>query len=270
MPIAIRDCTLVPIPKGNKDPSISDNYRSIALASSLSKVLEWIILSEFSEFFVTNDLQFGYKKGVSTSLCTGLIKNIVSRYVQNGSPVYDCFLDTSKAFDLVDHTLLFKRLLDRKLPSPIVRFLLSWYKSQQMSVQMSVRWNGADSQKFSVANGIRQGGVLSPILFTVYIDELLSRLAKSGIGCHWGRHYAGAVQFIRFSRFKSVTCTACIEFGCKVLSFVDSVTHLGHIISYDLDDSDDIVRCANHMLRTFSCADCVVKTQLFRSFCLSL
>ena len=98
MPIAIRDCTLVPIPKGNKDPSISDNYRSIALASSLSKVLEWIILSEFSEFFVTNDLQFGYKKGVSTSL-------VVSRYVQNGSPVYSYFLDASNAFDLVDHTV---------------------------------------------------------------------------------------------------------------------------------------------------------------------
>ena len=83
MPPLIRDCIFVPIPKGNKDPTVSDSYRSIALASSLSKVLETTILLHFSEFFVTSDLLFGYKKRVSTSLCTGFIKNVVNCYVQS-------------------------------------------------------------------------------------------------------------------------------------------------------------------------------------------
>ena len=74
MPSALRDCTLIPIPKGLKDPSDSNNYRAIALASTLSKVLERIILSKFSSFLDTHSLQFGFKSGVSTTMCTGLIK----------------------------------------------------------------------------------------------------------------------------------------------------------------------------------------------------
>ena len=117
MPTCIRDCILVPIPKGQKDASKSNNYRSITLAPSISKILEWVILSQYSDAFVTSDLQFGFKRGMSTSLCPGFIKCVVSRYMQNHSAVYGCFLDASKAFDLVDHEILFKRLMDRKLPT---------------------------------------------------------------------------------------------------------------------------------------------------------
>ena len=101
MPKAFRDCVLVPIPKGSKDASCSKNYRAIALASSLSKVLERVLLLKYQSFFCSSSLQFGFKSGYSTTLCTGMIKNIVSRYIHNGSVVYACFLDASKAFDLV-------------------------------------------------------------------------------------------------------------------------------------------------------------------------
>ena len=103
MPKAFRDCVLVPIPKGSKDVSCSKNYRAIALASSLSKVLERVLLLKYRSFFCSTSLQFAFKSGYSTTLCTGMIKNIVSRYIHNGSVVYGCFLDGSKAFDLVDH-----------------------------------------------------------------------------------------------------------------------------------------------------------------------
>lgn len=76
-------------------------------------------------FFFTSDLQFGFKKGFSTTLCTGLLKNTISRYVHRGSSVFGCFLDASKAFDLVAHDILFKRLIDRKLPIPLIGLLLT-------------------------------------------------------------------------------------------------------------------------------------------------
>ena len=98
MPAALRDCILVPIPKGNKDPTSSDNYRPVALAPALSKALEWSILLLYPNHFTTTDLQFGFKKGMSTALCTGFIKNVVSKFVHNGSSVFGCFLDASKAF----------------------------------------------------------------------------------------------------------------------------------------------------------------------------
>ena len=75
----LRDSIIQPIPKGLKDPAKSTNYRGIALASCLSKLLELCILMSLP------DLQLGYKKGFSTDLCTGLLKLIPSRYIHHGS-----------------------------------------------------------------------------------------------------------------------------------------------------------------------------------------
>ena len=72
----LRDCIVVPVPKPHKDPSLSDNYRPIALAPNLSNVLQ-----TYSSSFVTTDLQFGFKPGFSTDLCTGVLKNVVSSYI---------------------------------------------------------------------------------------------------------------------------------------------------------------------------------------------
>ena len=79
IPECFRDCILHPIPKPGKDPSVSDNYRPIALAPTLSKVFEWCVLIEYRSAFVTSPLQFGFKQRFSIDLCTGLIKN-VARY----------------------------------------------------------------------------------------------------------------------------------------------------------------------------------------------
>ena len=65
VPKSLRDCILQPIPKPGKDSSVSDNYRSIALAPTLSKVFEWCILIQFHTAFVTSGLQFGFKRGVA-------------------------------------------------------------------------------------------------------------------------------------------------------------------------------------------------------------
>ena len=141
--------------------------------------------------FATSPLQFGFKPGLSTELCTELIKNVTARYCFNDYPVYGCFLDASKAFDRVDHHLLFKKLFQRDLPPVVVRALLTWYSEQEVSVL----WNQSSSDKFSISNGVRQGGVLSPILFTVYMDDLLLELERAGVGCFWRHHYVGAVCY---------------------------------------------------------------------------
>ena len=279
------------------------NYRAIAIASLLSKVLERIILSRYESYFTSSALQFGFKKGHSTTLCTGLINNIVSRYIRKGSKVYGCFLDASKAFDLVDHGILFDILHSHGLPTPILRFLLSWYSSQQMCVC----WNSCVSHWFSVSNGIRQGSVLSPVLFAVYLDGLLQKLSQIGVGCYWGAHFVGAVcyaddiallalcpsalrimlttceefapshglklnaektQLIRFGLSSSFSCKDCINFGGIALDFMDTITHLGHVLSYNLDDTSDIIRVMKDMTRKANFVQCAFP--FFKQFCLSM
>ena len=119
------------------------------------------------------------------------MKCIVSKYLHNGSNVLGCFLDASKAFDLVDHLKLFGILKKRGFPLPILRFLCSWYCKQEMKVQ----WGSCLSRGFSVSNGVRQGGVLSPYLFAVYLDGLLEELSNSGVGCYWGFSFVGALAY---------------------------------------------------------------------------
>ena len=61
--------------------------------------------------------------------------------------------------------------------------------------KLHVKWNKNKSHKFSVTNGVRQGGVLSPSLFSVYMDELLVTLINNGVGYHMGQHYVGAFGY---------------------------------------------------------------------------
>ena len=55
----------------------------------------------------------GFKQGYSTTLCTGILKTVVDCYIKRSSKVYACLIDASKAFDTVDHFVLFKKLLER-------------------------------------------------------------------------------------------------------------------------------------------------------------
>ena len=60
---------------------------------------------------------------------------------------------------------------------------------------MHVQWNSADSTPFPLHNGVKQGGVLYPILFSMYINSLLEKLKDSGLGCHVGCTFAGAFAY---------------------------------------------------------------------------
>ena len=171
--------------------SNSSNYRSIALCSSLCKLVDLIIIDKCRVQLKTCYMQFGFKASHSTVLCTAVLKETVQHFVNNDSCVYACLLDASKAFDRVQYSKLFNLLLDRHLPLIVTRLLLDLYTRQTACAC----WNGKQSQPFSLLNGVKQGGVLSPILFTVYMDSLLLKLKTSRIGCHVNGTYVGALCY---------------------------------------------------------------------------
>ena len=86
---------------------------------------------------------------------------------------------------------LFDLLLKRNLPAVVIRLLLDGYTRQHARVS----WCNVKSASFALRNCVKQGGVLSPILFTVYIDSLLVMLEQSGLGCYVGNYFAGAFSY---------------------------------------------------------------------------
>ena len=175
--------TIVPICK-NKNENMSDtsNYRPVAVATVVSKLLEHFILSNISPFLGTRDNQFGFKAGHSTDQCTFLLKQTASYFVTHGSSVHAVFLDASKAFDRVLHMKLLVKLIQRKVPMCFACLLKHWYKEQTMQI----KWGKHFSEPFHVSNGVRQGGVLSPYLFAVYLDDLSNELNNIKAGCYIG------------------------------------------------------------------------------------
>ena len=81
--------------------------------------------------------------------------------------------------NIVNHWTLFRKLLNRGVPVVLNRILFYWYRTQTFCI----KW-GSTTSDFYVSNGVRQGGILSPYLCIVYIDELSNMLNSAGIGCH--------------------------------------------------------------------------------------
>ena len=155
--------------------SDSNNYRSIAISSVITKTFDWVIILLYEDSLHLDTLQFSYQPNCSTTMCTWIVIETIGYFSWNNSKVFIRTMDITKAFDKVKHIILFQKLLKRHVPPIILRFLLYAYKIQ---VTM-VRWNGNYSAELNITNGVKQGAVLSALLYCVYIDDLFLRLRKN-------------------------------------------------------------------------------------------
>ena len=114
------------------------------------------------------------------------------------------------------HNALFVKLLRRNVPVCFVLLLINWYSQ----LQCCVRWQNKLGDSFSVLCGVRQGGVLSPYLFAVYVDDLISLLRRSGYGLYIGRLFIGCLLYADDIVLLSPSCfglrklaNICEDFG---------------------------------------------------------
>ena len=179
--------SIKPIPKDKKKSlSNSENYRGIAPNATIPKLLDYIILETFPQVFSSSDNQFAYKSKFSTTMCTFMVLETIQYYRDRGSPVYVTLLDSSKAFDYVRFDIMFNKLRRKGLCPLVIRLLMNIYSNSSYRIS----WNGETSDYFTIKNGVKQGAVLSPILYTLYVESLLENVLNSGKGCHIGNNVA--------------------------------------------------------------------------------
>ena len=157
---------VIPLYKSGNQALVS-NYRPITLLSVFHKIMEKLMFTRLVNFLdkhsILDDNQFGFRSERSTTQASMLITDKIQRAIDN--KLYSCgiFLDLSKAFDTVDHSILLAKLEHyriRALPN-------EWLRSYLTNRQQFISVNNSDSDPLQTTCGVPQGSVLGPVLFLI-------------------------------------------------------------------------------------------------------
>ena len=180
VPIFLKKAKVIPIFKSGSNDCFS-NYRPISILPVFSKVLERLVHSRLSSFVeqenILHKLQFGFRKGRSTSLALISITDKISQAFQAGEDIVGLFIDFRKAFDCVNHAILLQ-----KLDMYGIRGLAaSWFKSYLHERSQYVSFNSISSDPRTLSCGVPQGSILGPLLFLIYINDFPSAVTQSTV-----------------------------------------------------------------------------------------
>ena len=157
----------------NDDPAMFSSYRPISLLPSMSKIFEYVIFYQLFDYMCTNNLltieQFGYRTGHSTELAAIQLVDHLTKQMDMGKVPTNIYIDLSKAFDTLDHSILLDKLTYYGvcgLENLLLRNYLSGIRHQY------VDYSGSKSRTNSISLGVPQGSILGPLLFLIYINDL--------------------------------------------------------------------------------------------------
>ena len=194
VPSSWKSGIIIPLYKGkNKDPNNPSNYRGITLTSTLAKLLELLLKPRLEEHLhdqeIPDELQMGFQEGRSCTITSCCLELIIESNACTKKATYAALLDAEKAFDKVRHEGLFQKLQTANTETAYLRLLMDFYTDANSKVM----WDGTLSNSIQLSQGVRQGSVLSPMLYNVYIDGLIKRLKAQGLGCNFNGRYAGVL-----------------------------------------------------------------------------
>ena len=171
------------------------NYRPVSLTSVCCKIMERLIHKHVVDYLDDNgllsDKQFGFRKGRSTEDQLLLTYSSVIGRVDGGEVVDMVYLDFSKAFDLVCHSVLMVKLSQLGFS----RGIMAWIEAFLVDRRMWVTVGGCDSEWVRVTSGVPQGSVLGPLLFLIYVNSI-----SEGLECEWYSFADDFKLYVSFAR----------------------------------------------------------------------
>ena len=161
---------MIPLPKKVNAVECKD-YRTISLIPHASKIMLKIIMKriEGKAINVIGKTQFGFRKGMGTREAIGTMKMLCERSLEYGNDVYICFVDFEKAFDRVNWVKMMEILKRIGVDWRDRRLVTRLYMNQEAVVRV----NGDLSEPGKIGRGVRQGCLLSPLLFSLYVEMMM-------------------------------------------------------------------------------------------------
>ncbi len=173
---------IISIYKKKGDVRDPDNYRGITLLSCVGKLFTVLLNSRLSQYLESNRLlgeeQAGFRPGYSTLDHIFTLYCIIDLYVSKKRRLYAAFVDYRKAFDTVDRHHLWQKLISLGISGKILNVIKNMYSRAKSCIQ-----NGNEVSDFFSCNiGVRQGENLSPLLFSIFLNDLSAYLGKDSKG----------------------------------------------------------------------------------------
>ena len=157
--------------KGSKDQI--DNYRPISNLPLVSKVFEKLTLIRLVSFInfynLLTDAQYGFRQGRNTTQAAVRLTTFITKSFTEKKYGACFFLDLRKAFDIVDHSILKRKLFHNGFRGPIYSYLSSYITNRRQYVQVG----NYKSEELNITKGVPQGSMIGPLLFNIFINDIV-------------------------------------------------------------------------------------------------